>query len=112
MSMKKRLHQFMMSLCAALLCCITVSAQQSVSGTLRTPAGEPLVGATVTVKGSKTTTTTDASGHFTINAPQGGTLVVSSVGFHSQEIPVTGTDLSATTLQVGDSTLNEVVVIG
>src|SRR4051812_41097180 len=79
MRMKKRLHKTLVSLCAALFLCTAVWAQQGVSGTLRSPSGDPLVGATVTVKGTNTTTTTDASGRFTINAPQGSTLVVSSV---------------------------------
>lgn len=109
--MKKRLRQLVMSMCAALFVCTSVWAQQPVSGTLRTPTGDPLVGATVTVKGTNTTAVTDANGRFTINAPQGSTLVVSSVGFRGREIPVTGADVNET-LQVGDSTLNEVVVIG
>lgn len=111
MKMKKRLHQFAMCLCAALLCCTAVLAQQPVRGTLRTPAGEPLTGATVTIKGTNTSVQTDQNGQFTINAPQGSTLVVSSVGFRAREITVTGTDVNET-LQAGDSTLNEVVVIG
>ena len=111
MRMKKRLHKTLVSLCAAFFLCTAVWAQQAVSGTLRSPSGDPLVGATVTVKGTNTTTTTDANGRFTINAPQGSTLVVSSVGFQGREISVAGTELNEV-LQVGDSTLNEVVVIG
>src|SRR5215218_915459 len=111
MRMKNRLRRNVISLCAALLFCTAVFAQQPVSGTLRSPSGDPLVGATITVKGTNTTATTDANGRFTINAPQGSTLVVSSVGFRGREIAVTGADLNEV-LQVGDSTLNEVVVIG
>lgn len=109
--MKKRLHQFVMSTGVAMLFSICVFAQQNVRGTLRSPAGEPLLGATVTVKGTNQSTTTDANGQFIINAPVGSTLVVSSVGFQSREIPVTGAEINEV-LQVTDATLNEVVVIG
>jgi TonB-linked SusC/RagA family outer membrane protein len=109
--MKKNLLRSTLSLCAALLLCATVWAQETVRGTLRSPSGDPLIGATVTVKGTSVSTTTDANGQFTIAAPVGSTLVVSSVGFQGREIAVTGPELNET-LQIGDATLNEVVVIG
>ncbi len=109
--MKKRLRQLALSSCAAMLFSICVYAQQSVRGTLRSPAGEPLLGATVTIKGTNQVTTTDANGQFVISAPAGSTLVVSSVGFQTREITVTGTDINEV-LQVTDATMNEVVVIG
>jgi hypothetical protein len=111
MKMKKRLLQRAFSSCTALLFSISVFAQQNIKGTLRTPTGTPLIGATVTVKGTNQTAVTDENGRFIINAPAGSTLVVSSVGFGSREIPVTGAELNEV-MQATDSTLNEVVVIG
>lgn len=109
--MKKRLRQLVFFMSAVLFLCASVYAQQVIKGTLRNPAGEPLAGATVTVKGTNKTTLTDANGQFSIDAPVGSTLVVSSVGFVEREIPVTGTEINET-LQIGNNTMNEVVVIG
>lgn len=109
--MKKRLRQFAICTGAALLFSISVFAQQVIRGTLRSPSGEPLSGATITVKGTNRSVVTDANGTFSIDAPAGSTLVVSSVGFQGREITVTGTEVNEV-LQLTDATLNEVVVIG
>lgn len=98
-------------LCAVILFSISVWAQQTIRGTLRAPSGEPLAGATVTVKGTNRSVVTDANGQFSIEAGPGTTLVVSSVGLQSREIAVTGTEINET-LQATDATMNEVVVIG
>lgn len=64
------------------------SQQGTVSGTVYDSADEPLIGAVVKVKGTNKGTTTDADGKFTIAAPKGGTLIVSYVGYKSQEVKV------------------------
>src|SRR5687768_13586187 len=62
-------------------------AQTVVTGRVLT--GDTAVsGATVQVKGTTTATQTNESGRFSISAPSNGTLVISSVGFASQELPV------------------------
>src|SRR5215203_1528910 len=110
--MKKRRLLYVLY-CA--FCCLLLNlnawAQQTVRGTLRGQTGEPLAGATVTVKGTSTTAITDPQGRFTINAPAGSTLVVTSVGFQPREISVTGSDINEV-LQVSEGALSEVVVIG
>ena len=108
--MKKRLQ--ISFICLALLCCsVSVYAQQVIRGTLRSPSGDPLQGVTVTVKGTDRSIATDANGQFSINAPIGGMLVVSSVGYQQKEISITGTEINDV-MQVTDASLNEVVVIG
>src|SRR5689334_17865643 len=109
MNMKKRLR--LLSIFAALLLTLAGFAQQAVRGTLRSSTGEPLAGATVTVKGTNNSVQTNASGQFTINAPVGSTLVVSSVGYESRELAVTGAEMNET-MTASASTMNEVVVIG
>ena len=52
--------------------------------------GEPLIGATVKVKGSQTGAVTDFDGNFTIDAASNATLVISYVGFKDREIAVRG----------------------
>src|SRR3954447_23324641 len=61
-----------------------------VSGTVRDSAGGPLAGATVTVKGNKTGTTTSGEGTFTITARSNDILNVSAVGYETKEVPVGG----------------------
>ncbi len=84
-----------------------------VRGVVSDEKGSGLPGATVSVKGTQTGTTTDAEGRFTINMPAGtSVLVVSFIGMKTQEVEVgTRTTLNIT-LQTGDQSLDEVVVIG
>src|SRR5688500_261926 len=109
--MKKRLRLLATCTGLALLLALGVQAQQTIRGTLRGSNGEPVAGATVTVKGTGRSVTTDSSGQFTISAPVGSTLVVSSVGYQGRELTVTGGELNEV-LQMADNTMNEVVVIG
>jgi TonB-linked SusC/RagA family outer membrane protein len=111
MKQRKRLLHAGLTTCMALLFSLSVLAQQSIRGTLRTATGEPLVGASVTVKGTNNTVVTNSSGQFTINAPTGSTLVVTSVGYETREIAVTGSDISEV-VTASSTALNEVVVIG
>ena len=65
-----------------------VSAQVRVQGTVVDEAGEPIIGATVLVKGTNQGTVTDVDGSFTLTAPAGETLVISYVGYATKEVPV------------------------
>lgn len=86
-------------------------AQANVTGTVVDQNDEPLMGATVIVKGTASGTSTDLDGNFTINAAQGKTLIVSYVGYTTKEVPVKGTNLKIT-LNEDAALLDEVVVIG
>lgn len=86
--MMKKLLIFLTSL---LVVITTVSAQsQAVKGVvLESSNGQPIIGATVTVKGTTIATGTDINGAFQLNAPSSSnTLVVSFIGMISQEVPV------------------------
>ncbi|HYF30202.1 MAG TPA: TonB-dependent receptor [Chitinophagaceae bacterium] len=75
--------------------------------------GQPLVGATVSVKGTSTATVTDQDGRFTISVPSGGgTLVVSYTGMGTEELAVNRATTLSFNLTDMPSSLNEVVVIG
>lgn len=111
MEQRKRHKFYLRCTLLALLCWISALAQQTVRGTLRTANGGPLVGATVTVKGTNRSAVTDTLGQFSIDAPVGSTLTVSSVGFTPREFTVTGAELNET-LSPDAASLNEVVVIG
>lgn len=89
------------------------SAQQkgTVSGRVTDADGEPLVGVTVWVKGTKTSTTTDTNGHYSIKANPGQTLVFSYIGYSRTEHRVSGGTLDVQMKSL-DNSLNEAVVIG
>ena len=86
-------------------------AQTTVTGTVTDEENKPVSGATVTVKGTVTSVATDAAGKFSINAPGTGTLVISFVGFTTQEIPINGRSSISVTIARGEgSALTEVIV--
>ena len=82
----------------------------NVSGTVRDGSGEPVVGASVVVKGSSVGATTDANGGYTISAPANATLVFSFLGLGNVEEAVNGRGRVDVTLAGGDVGLEEVVV--
>lgn len=92
----------------------TVLAQKSVSGTVRDHTGAPLSGASVIIKDdSAKGTLTDAAGAFTLDVPAGkNTLVISSVGYHTQEVSIADLTQININLKPDDLNLNEVVVTG
>ncbi|MEY2639825.1 MAG: hypothetical protein RIR90_1307, partial [Bacteroidota bacterium] len=83
-----------------------------VSGRITGADGQPVSGASITVKGSKLGTAADAEGRFSLTVADDATLVISAVGYISQEVSVRNrTDISLV-LQAAPANLNEVVVIG
>ena len=91
---------------------LSMSAQSIVKGTVNDEAGEPVIGATVKVQGSNDGTITDFNGEFSVNAASNATLVISYVGYVTQEIKVAGKSNINVTLIEDNTTLNDVVVIG
>lgn len=85
----------------------------NITGKVTNDKGEPLVGATVTEKGTKNTAVTKEGGNFTINTTEAKTgLIISYVGYESKELSVSNqTNVSITLVQTA-SNLNDVVVIG
>ena len=90
---------------------VTEVTQQGVTvkGVVKDAKGEPIIGATVTEKGTKNATVTDYDGNYSLNvSSRNAVLVVSYIGFVAQEIKAGGD----VTLQEDNALLNEVVVIG
>ncbi|MFV0392668.1 MAG: SusC/RagA family TonB-linked outer membrane protein [Paludibacteraceae bacterium] len=86
-------------------------AQTSVSGTVTNENGEPLIGASLQVKGTTVGVTTDLDGNFAFNVPSGSTvLVVSYIGMITQEVPISSN--IKVIMSERDQSLNEVVVVG
>lgn len=88
----------------------TSIAFAQVDGTISDGENNPLPGATVVIKGTTTGATTDFDGAFNIDANQGDVLVISFVGFETQEVTYDGSTLSIV-MQEGVS-LDEVLVTG
>lgn len=83
-----------------------------VKGTVLDDTGEPLIGATVMQKKSSNGTATDIDGNFTLTVPSKSTLVVSYVGYKTEEVDVNGKTQLTITLKADVGTLQDVVVVG
>jgi len=90
----------------------TKALQSSVSGTVTDDTGAPLPGASIVEKGTTNGTQTDFDGNYTINVADGATLVISYIGYATQEIPVNGQSTIDVTLAEDASQLDEVVLVG
>lgn len=111
---KSRLPRATTMIIVLVLFSLTVFSQnKSVSGVVSDQNGLPLVNATVAVKGSKTTVITDNYGAFKISVPANATtLIISYVGAKSKEFSLEGKTAIIASLDVTDTKLSEVVVIG
>ena len=89
-------------------------AQSKVTGVVKDGTGEPIIGASVSVKGAQGVgAVTDIDGNFTLTVPSGKKqLLVSYIGFTPQTVDVTGKNTFEIVLKEDNQTLNEVVVVG
>jgi TonB-linked SusC/RagA family outer membrane protein len=87
-------------------------AQKTVTGTVTDERGEEIIGANIRMKGTETGTITDVFGKFSLNVPERATLVISYMGYQTQEIPVTTETNLLIQLKEDVSLLDEVVVVG
>lgn len=86
--------------------------RNAVTGHITDDNGDPVIGATIRVKGTNIATVSDIDGNFTINNPKGNTLVVSYIGYQSQEINIKGKGNVKVNLKPDNDVLDEVVVVG
>ena len=90
-----------------------VMQHAAVKGTIVDANGDPVIGATIQVKGVTKGAISDVNGHFTLDGvPSDGVLVVSYVGYKTQEIVLNGKTSVNIVLVEDDNTLNDVVVVG
>ncbi|MBT1702175.1 SusC/RagA family TonB-linked outer membrane protein [Chryseosolibacter indicus] len=93
--------------------CITSYAQEHlVSGTIKDVSGMGLPGVNILIKGTTRGTTTDTEGNFSISATPEEVLVISFIGYNTEEVPVGTQTTVDLTLTEDLQTLNEVVVVG
>lgn len=84
----------------------------NVKGVIKDPLGETIIGANVQEKGISNGTITDINGNFSLMVSSKSTLVVSFIGYATQEIPVNGKTSFNITLKDDSKLLDEVVVVG
>ncbi|HEY0608010.1 MAG TPA: SusC/RagA family TonB-linked outer membrane protein, partial [Chitinophaga sp.] len=87
------------------------SARKKFRGTVTSQDNEPVIGATINVKGGAGTVT-DVSGAFAVDAEEGASVTISSIGFESRELVLKGNDAVAVRLEKSYRNLNDVVVVG
>lgn len=98
---------------AILLSTSLFAQNKTVSGTVRDKDGAGIAGASIAVKGTNIGTNTSPTGTFSINvAPTAKTLVISYVGFATQEVAIGSGPITVTLTQATSNDLNEVVVVG
>ncbi|MFC2758815.1 TonB-dependent receptor [Hallella multisaccharivorax] len=88
------------------------TGRRTVRGRITDANGEPIIGASVKVKGSDMGAVTDLDGNYSISADTGDELVVSYVGFKTQDVRVGQKDVVNVTISEDNKLLNEVVVVG
>ena len=109
----KKIHQ----VCIVIMCLLiglnaTAQDSKSISGTVVDNTGEPLIGASVSVKGTTNGTATDIDGNFQLMVSENAVLVVSFLGYATQEVPVAGKSTFQIVVKDDTQLLSEVVVIG
>ncbi len=98
-----------------LLCLIplwSIAQNITVKGIVKDNSGEPIIGANVTEKGTTNGMITDLDGKFSLTVQKNATMVISYIGYITQEIAVKGNANLNITLKEDSKTLEEVVVIG
>lgn len=93
--------------------CQLMSAQQiSIKGTVTDSSGDPLIGVSVTMPGTKVGAITDIDGNFSLEADSKGKLKFSYIGYVTMEEAINGRNVINVVMQENSEVLDEVVVIG
>ena len=85
---------------------------RTVTGTVTAANNTPVPGATISVKSSSQVTTTDANGKFSIRVPDNAVLIISTIGYKTQNVNTAGSLNFNIKLEEDVSRLDEVVVTG
>src|SRR5690606_17801170 len=106
------MKKILLTISCAMACSLQVlNAQQiPIAGKITDSNGNPIAGVTVNIKGTTISATTNANGLFSINANQNAVLIISSVGFKTQEVPIGGRKSLAVVMESSEEAIEEVVV--
>lgn len=108
--MRKILYQTLLNIGLLLMCFSGFAQNRTITGMVTGSDGKPLSGATVSVKGTKYSTTTNANGVYSISAKTGNVLQFSYVGQATTEITIGSSNNVSMQLNANEKILNEVVV--
>jgi TonB-dependent SusC/RagA subfamily outer membrane receptor len=100
----------LLAVCFLLAAALTRAQNQEVTGKVTDSTGLPLSGASINIKGMRGGTSAGPDGSFRISAPRGRTLVISAIGYASQEIKPDGGSVLTIAMSPDNRTMNEVVV--
>ena len=92
----------------AVLCAQTVKVSGKV---VDAKNGEAVAFCSIQIKGTMNGGSSDADGNFSINVPSNGILIISSIGYHSVEVPVDGRTYYTVVLEQDSEMLNETIVV-
>ena len=106
------MKRLMLSLLAVLMPLGLLAQEIKVQGVVKDQTGEAVIGATVMQKGTSNGTVTDFDGNFSLSVPSKATLVISYIGYTTQEVAVDGKSKIDVVLKEDSQTLSEVVVVG
>jgi len=110
---RENLKSMLLSIALLFIMPITLWAQTiQVIGSVVDPMGEPVIGATILEKGTTNGSITDYDGNFTLSLSPNATLIVSYVGYSSQEIELQGRKSIKIQLKENSELIDEVVVVG
>ena len=107
--MRKRL---MLSLLVMLMPLSLLAQSINVQGVVKDETGEAVIGASVIQKGTSNGAVTDFDGNFQLSVPKNATLVISYIGYSTQEVAVGGKTQFDIVLKEDNAMLSEVVVVG
>ena len=108
------MNKIKMNMQALFICFTFISSAyaQKMEGKIKDVSGKAIEGASVIVKGSRSGTTTNASGEFTINANPADVLVISALGYATQQIKIAGNPELAIIMEIQTTNLDEIVFLG
>ncbi|MEO8764034.1 MAG: SusC/RagA family TonB-linked outer membrane protein [Ginsengibacter sp.] len=109
--MKRKMNRLLLCLLLGMWSTLAFSqAKKTITGQVKDDSGNPIVGATIKVAGTKTAVATDATGSFNLQATSNDRLTITSVGFEKKELQIGNQSEVTITLGIVKSSLEEVVV--
>ena len=108
----KKVKSLLIPFLLSVLTLPAVAQNIDISGTVKEVSGQPVIGASILIKGTNSGTVSDIDGRFSLSAPRTATLEVSSIGFKTIEVEVNGKTRFDLVLEEDSTLLEDVVVVG
>lgn len=109
---RKRFREILSMGAAFLLTCVSIVAQQTITGNVSSEDGEPLLGVNITVVGSTAGTISDINGNYEVVAKEGDVLLFSFIGYTDKRVKVGNETTINVPMTLNAELIDEVIVIG